>query len=142
MEIHRPKKKISPEILHFILKLSWEEKRKKSSRLRLRCRVLRHDTEIKIPNEKNNKLEFIRIKTLCSTKCGVKENEKTSHKLRENYLQITYLTKDSYLDYIKNSQNLKFEQKQSAIKIFIKDMNIFQSINTWQIGKWKYTQHD
>jgi hypothetical protein len=53
--------------------------------------------------KRGNKQAFIKIKNLWHTL----EDERTNHRLRKKYLQITYLIKDLYPEYIKNSHNFK-----------------------------------
>ena len=60
------------------------------------------------PNSKNmthkikmHKLDLINIKVFCFAS---EEDENASYRFRK-YLQVVYLMKDSYLEYIKNSQN-------------------------------------
>ena len=48
------------------------------------------------------KPDFIKIKNFCSVKLP-QETKKTSHRMGGKYLQKTYLIKDCYPNYIKNS---------------------------------------
>ena len=51
-----------------------------------------------------NKLDFIKIKKVCSAMDTVKENEKTNKpNTRRKYLQKTYVIKNCHPKYIKNS---------------------------------------
>lgn len=52
--------------------------------------------------QKINKLDFIKIKNFCSAKNTDKRIKRQAITGRK-YLQPTYLTKDLYIDYIKNS---------------------------------------
>ena len=57
-----------------------------------------------------HKLDLINIKVFCSAS---EEDENASYRFRK-YWQVVYLMKDSYLEYIKNSQNsvVKIETPQ------------------------------
>ena len=51
-------------------------------------------------------MNFIKIKNFCSSKDIIKERKRQVRD-RENYLEIMYLVKDLYPDYVKNFDNKK-----------------------------------
>lgn len=87
---------------------------------RVRQRLLTHDTESTINTTKIDKLGFINI--FCSEEDTVKEN-KPSHRLGEKHLQITFLTKGLYSQYIKSCQNSTIRKQTMHFKKWAKFLN-------------------
>ena len=76
----------------------------------LRQRVLNLDAKSMIyERRKKDALNFIKIKNFCSSKDIIKERKRQVRD-RENYLEIMYLVKDLYPDYVKNFDNKKIIQ--------------------------------
>lgn len=93
---------------------------------RVRQRLLTHDTESTINTTKTDELGFIDMF------CTVKEN-KTSHRLGEKHLQITFLTKGLYSQYIKSCQNSTIRKQTTYFKKWAKCLNrhLFEEA-TWK----------
>lgn len=89
-----------------------KKNRRKSSGCRAKERVHRFDTKSKISERKFHQLDLIKIKIFYSVKHSLMKMKTQTIDWRK-YLQ-TYLTKDQYLEYIKNSQNET--EKKSPIR--------------------------
>ena len=60
-------------------------------------------------NKRNNKLDFIKIKSFCVSKDTIKKMKRQNGR---KYLQIIYLMRDLYPEYIKNSYNSIIKKRQ------------------------------
>lgn len=72
------------------------------------CNKQKHEQQKKI-----DKLDFFKIKSFCPL--GDHNQENGGQITKRRHLQITYLIKDLYLDYIKNYYNLR--KKDNPIKM-------------------------
>ena len=61
-------------------------------------------------------MDLVKIKNICSAKDPVKGMEKKRLQTRRKYLQIIYPTKNLYLEYTKNSQNLAFKKQTMQLE--------------------------
>lgn len=88
---------------------------------------------------KTEKLHFITFSKFALWKAI--KNMKKQAKSRRKCLQITYLTKNYYLEYIKNSQNSKPANDPMRIWAQTLKRHSLKKIYRWQISTWKDVHH-
>lgn len=81
-------------------------------------------TKAQFIKEKMDKLDFIKMKNFCSCKRllrGWKDNLQAGRK----YIQTTYMIRESYLEFTKNSQKFNSKNTNNSIRTWVKDMRHF-----------------
>jgi hypothetical protein len=72
------------------------------------------DTESTATKEK---LKFIKVKNVYVLKDITHQNKKSAHRMEEIFLQIIYLIRDLYLEYVKNYCNVMMKMQITQLKM-------------------------